>query len=227
MKSFVLLPVCVFPPVSDLGRALEKSETLSSTGCHHHTDKGIRTLPRTGQEHHPMTEEGQRHKARQLMCHPMTVCAEQTLLRRQGGEALPSGPVEDEGTVPGDLVLCSTLPGKANDIMPVLPPPHPREARGDRPDACRGTGGPWHRQWKTTRGFPSTSCYSWPGYRRRQRDGVGSSANFHSYQHEETAEARTLLSALYAALSLTKVLIMPGLRDSRLKVQLWLFINYS
>lgn len=64
-------------------------------------------------------------------------------------EDLPSGPAEDEGTVPGDLVLCSTLPGKANDIMPVLFLPHPREAKGDRPDACRGTGGPWHRQWKT------------------------------------------------------------------------------
>lgn len=68
-----------------------------------------------------MTKEGQGHKARQLMCHPTTVCAEQALLRRQGGEDLPSGPAKDEGTVPGDLVLCSTLPGKANDIMPVLP----------------------------------------------------------------------------------------------------------
>ena len=94
-----------------------------------------------------MTEEGQRHKARQLMCHPTTACAEQALLRWQGGEDLPSGPAKDEGTVPGDLVLCSTLPGKANDIMPYSPTP-PREARGDRPDACRGTGGPWHRQWK-------------------------------------------------------------------------------
>lgn len=76
-----------------------------------------------------MAEEGQRHKARQLMCHPMTVCVEQTLLKRQGGEDRPSGPVEVEGTVPGDLVLCSTLPGKANDIMPVLPPPHPTPER--------------------------------------------------------------------------------------------------
>lgn len=40
---------------------------------------------------------------------------------------------------------------------------------------------------RRTRGFPSTSCCSWPRYRRRQRDGVGSSANFHSYQHEGTA----------------------------------------
>lgn len=49
--------MCLSPSFR-LRRALEKSKTLSSTGCHQHTDKGIRTLPRTGQEHHPMTEEG-------------------------------------------------------------------------------------------------------------------------------------------------------------------------
>lgn len=102
-------------------------------------------------------------------------------------EDLPSGPVEDEGTVPGDAILCSTLPGKANDIMPVLPLPHPKAAKGDRPDACRGPEGPWHRQGRQSREFPSSSCCSWPSYGRKQWGQKGNRASCQSQEHEVTA----------------------------------------
>lgn len=92
-----------------------------------------------------MIEEGQTHSSRpaDVSC-SKGVCAEQRALQKQQGgrEGLPSGPDEDDGTVPGDPGLCSTLLGKADDIMPVLPLPNPREARGSRPETCRGTEGP-------------------------------------------------------------------------------------
>lgn len=114
------------------------------------------------------------------MCHRMTVCAEQALLKWQGGRTYPVAQLRMR-----ELGLCSTLPGKANDIMPVL-----REARGDMPDACMEQEALGIDNGRRTRGFPSTSCCSWPRYKRRQRDRVGSSANFHSYQYEETAVRR-------------------------------------
>lgn len=79
------------------------------------------------------------------------VCAEQHALLKQErgwGGILPLGPVEKEGTVPRDQSFVPPFLGRQMTSCLYFPYPHPREAGGDKPDACRGTEGHGQRQWK-------------------------------------------------------------------------------
>lgn len=118
-----------------------------------------------------MTEEGQTLRASQRMCHPLMECV-RTLQKQQGGSIhlvaqmrMRELSLETQSFVPPFLgrQMTSCL------YSPYLTPERQGEI-GQRP---AGDKGPWQRQWKTVRGFPSSSCCDRPSYGRGQWEQNG------------------------------------------------------
>lgn len=111
-----------------------------------------RVCPGTKHEQHPIQSKGRDTPRPAHVSSYHGVCAEQhTLLQQERGW--------------GGFYLLAQLRRKevSPETQSFVPPflgrqmtsclyslyPHPREARGDKPDACRGTEGLWQRQWET------------------------------------------------------------------------------
>lgn len=113
--------------------------------------KAERFCPRTGHEQHPIQRKG-RDKARPADVSSYNkVCAQQPTSEAGKGVGWDSTSWPSRGRELS-LETQSFVPpflGRQMTSCLYSSYPHPREARGDKPDACRGTEGCWQRQWKT------------------------------------------------------------------------------